>query len=183
MSSLGQLVAGFAHEINNPVNFISGNLTHAKDYTQDLIRLIQLYEDHYPQPAPAIQAAIKAIELEFLMTDLPKLLHSMQVGAERIQKIVVSLRTFSRMDEADVKAVNIHGGIESTSMILQSRSKSKGSRLAIEIRRDYAKLPLITCYAELLNQVFMNIFSNAIDALEEQFHQTDLSPHVITLPI
>jgi PAS domain S-box-containing protein len=167
MSSLGQLVAGVSHEINNPVSFIYGNLKHATLYTQDLLGLIQLYQEQYPEPLPEIQKRIKAIELEYVANDLPKLLNSMKVGADRIQEIVRSLRIFSRMDESEMKAVNMHEGIESTLMILQSRLKAQGDRPAIVITRHYEEMPLIECYAGQLNQVFMNILSNGIDALEE----------------
>ncbi len=175
MSSLGQLVAGVAHEINNPVNFIYGNLTYANEYTQDLLNLLNLYQQHYPTPATHIKTVADAIDIQFVMTDLPRLLTSMKVGADRIQKIVASLRTFSRMDEAEFKAVNLHEGIDSTLMILQSRLKgqqlrSQGreyTRPTIEIVKAYDELPLVECYAGQLNQVFMNILSNAIDALDE----------------
>jgi signal transduction histidine kinase len=168
MSSLGQLVAGVAHEINNPVNFIYGNLSHANDYTQDLLHLLELYQNHYPEPVPEIQEELEAIELDFLMDDLPKLLSSMKVGADRIQLIVASLRTFSRMDEAEMKAVNIHEGIDSTLMILQHRLKAKHNYPEVEVIKEYGNLPLVECYAGQLNQVFMNILSNALDALEER---------------
>ncbi|MGL5063703.1 MAG: PAS domain S-box protein [Microcoleus sp.] len=168
MSSLGQLVAGVAHEINNPVNFIYGNLTHANEYTQDLLHLIELYQNHYPEPVPEVREEIENIELDFLVEDLPKLLSSMKVGADRIQQIVASLRTFSRMDEAEMKAVNIHDGIDSTLMILQHRLKAKHDRPEIQVIKEYGQLPLIECYAGQLNQVFMNILSNALDALEER---------------
>ncbi len=168
MSSLGQLVAGVAHEINNPVNFIYGNLSHANDYTQDLLNLIELYQKHYPDPVPEIQEEVEKIELDFLLEDLPKLLSSMKVGADRIQQIVASLRTFSRMDEAEMKAVNIHDGIDSTLMILQHRLKAKHNQPEIPVIKTYANLPLVECYAGQLNQVFMNVLSNALDALEER---------------
>lgn len=167
MSSLGQLVAGVAHEINNPVNFIHGNLTHAQEYTQDLLEFVQLYQQHYPNPVPAIQIAAEDIDLEFVQGDLPKTLASMRVGTDRIRQIVLSLRNFSRMDEAELKPVNIHEGIDSTLMILQHRLKAQTDRPAIEVVKDYGDLPLVECYAGQLNQVFMNILTNAIDALEE----------------
>ncbi|WP_432811247.1 ATP-binding protein [Pantanalinema sp. GBBB05] len=167
MSSLGQLVAGVAHEINNPVNFIHGNLTHVQDYTQGLLEFVQLYQQHYPTPVPTIQNAAEKIDLEFVQEDLPKMLSSMQVGTERIREIVRSLRNFSRMDEAELKPVNIHEGLDSTLMILQHRLKAQRDRREIEVVKDYGELPLVECYAGQLNQVFMNILANAIDALEE----------------
>ncbi|MCC5641886.1 PAS domain S-box protein [Nostoc sp. CHAB 5824] len=169
MSSLGQLVAGVAHEINNPVNFIYGNLNPAKEYTQDLLSLLQLYQSHYPEPVLEIQDFAELIELDFLKLDLPQIINSMKVGADRIREIVLSLRTFSRLDEAEMKAVDIHEGIDSTLMILQSRLKGNDQRPTIEIIKEYGKLQLVECYAGQLNQVFMNILSNAIDALEESF--------------
>jgi two-component system, NtrC family, sensor kinase len=171
MSSLGQLIAGIAHEINNPVNFIHGNLLHASQYTQDLLELIALYQKHCPDPTQILRDKTEDIDLEFLSTDLPKLLVSMQVGAERIREIVRSLRVFSRLDEAEVKDVDIHEGIDSTLMILQNRLKAKPGHPEIEVVKHYGKLPLVECYAGQLNQVFMNIISNGIDALEEYREQ------------
>ncbi|MGE5655952.1 MAG: CBS domain-containing protein [Actinomycetota bacterium] len=167
MSSLGQMIAGIAHEINNPVNFIYGNLSHANHYIQELLQLLQLYQQHYPVPTPEIQAAASEFDLAFLVEDLSKILSSMQVGAERIRQIVLSLRNFSRLDEADKKLVDIHEGIESTLLILQHRLKGHGKYPAIQIIKEYGELPRIECYAGQLNQVFMNILSNALDALEE----------------
>ncbi|MGB3208497.1 MAG: PAS domain S-box protein [Crinalium sp.] len=167
MSSLGQMVAGVAHEINNPVNFIYGNLTHVHKYTENLINLINLYQQHYPNPVPEIETEAEAIELDFLAEDLPKTLNSMKVGTERIRKIILSLRNFSRLDEADMKAVDIHEGIESTLMILQNQLKAKAGYPEIQLIKEYGNLPLVECYAGQLNQVFMNILANAIDALDQ----------------
>ncbi|WP_414567713.1 ATP-binding protein [Nostoc sp. CCY 9925] len=166
MSSLGQLVAGVAHEINNPVNFINGNIIHAKEYIQQLLELLQLYQKEYPDPTPVIRSVIGANELEFITEDLKKLLDSMKMGSERITDIVISLRNFSRLDEAEIKTVDIHSGIESTLLILQNRLKIKSNHPSIEIIKEYGQLPLVECYAGQLNQVLMNILTNAIDALE-----------------
>lgn len=167
MSSLGQLVAGVAHEINNPVSFITGNISYACEYIQDLLRVVKLYRQHYPQPVEVIQSESETIDLDFLIEDLPKLLKSMKVGTDRIHQIVLSLRNFSRLDESDMKPVNIHEGIDNTLMILQNRLKAKGESPEIEVIKDYGTLPAVECYPGQLNQVFMNLISNAIDALEE----------------
>ncbi|MEJ1931506.1 GAF domain-containing protein [Nostoc sp. NIES-2111] len=175
MSSLGQLVAGVAHEINNPVNFIHGNLCHASEYTQQLLELLKLYQNYYPQPADEISKTIEDIDLDFLLEDLPKIINSMQLGADRIRSIVLSLRNFSRLDEAECKPVDIHEGINNTLLILQHRLKPSSNFPGIEIIKDYGNLPLIECYAGQMNQVFMNIISNAIDALEESSLGSEIS--------
>ncbi|MGB7440173.1 MAG: PAS domain S-box protein [Coleofasciculaceae cyanobacterium] len=166
MSSLGMMVAGIAHEINNPVSFVYGNIGPASEYIQDLLKLISLYQQHHPQPAAPIAEQVKAMELDFLMEDLPKLLDSMKIGSERIRDLVVSLRTFSRLDEAEMKRVDIHEGLESTLMILQHRLKEKPGFPGIEVIKNYGNLPVVECYPGQLNQVFMNIIANAIDVLE-----------------
>ena len=167
MVSLGQLVAGVAHEINNPVSFIYGNVMHADDYFQDLLKMLQLYQQEYPRPTPTIQQEIDNIDLNFLLKDLPKLLNSMKMGAERIRQIVLSLKNFSRLDEAEQKQVDIHEGIESTLLILQHRFKETAGHPKITLLKEFGNLPRVQCYAGQLNQVFMNIIGNAIDALEE----------------
>ncbi|MEH1873976.1 GAF domain-containing protein [Nostoc sp.] len=167
MSSLGQLVAGIAHEINNPVNFIYGNINHVNDYTEDLLSILDLYLQNTPNTSPEIRDRAFEIDLEFLIEDLPKTLSSMKIGIDRIRQIVLSLRNFSRLDQAEMKPVNIHEGIDSTLLILQHRLKAKPESPAIKLVKEYSNLPLVECYAGPLNQVFMNVISNAIDALED----------------
>ena len=167
MSSLGQLIASVAHEINNPVNFIGANLSHVDNYTRDLLALIDLYQQGYTQSSPEIQEKIEEIDLDFLMEDLPSILSSMKMGTERIYEIVLTLRNFSRLDEVQMKPVNIHEGIDTTLLILRDRLKEKSEHSAISIIKEYGNLPLVECYAGQVNQVFMNILSNAIDALRQ----------------
>lgn len=171
MSALGVLVAGVAHEINNPINFIHGNIRYVGEYSRELLELVQLYHQQFPAASPQIQAKVDNLDLDFLQVDLPNLLNSMQVGTDRIREIVKSLRNFSRLDEAECKAVNLHDGIDSTLMILHNRLKAKFDHSEIEIVKEYGILPKIECYPSQLNQVFMNLLTNAIDALEEMINQ------------
>jgi PAS domain S-box-containing protein len=167
MSALGNLVAGVAHEINNPVGFLVGNLQPAKDYVQDLFGLIDLYQEKYPNFDPDIYDEIETIDLEYLREDLPKLIISMESGVNRLKAISASLRIFSRDDSERPISFNIHEGLESTLLILKHRLKGNETRPEIQVVKDYGDLPLVKCYAGQLNQVFMNLLANAIDALEE----------------
>ncbi|XZO02591.1 MAG: PAS domain S-box protein [Microcoleus sp.] len=175
MSSLGQLVAGIAHEINNPVSFIYGNLQPASDYAIELINVIHLYQKHYPSPPKAISDFLENIDFDYLASDFSKLLESMKTGATRIRDIVKSLRTFSRLDEADLKKIDIHENMDSTLMILQNRFNARVGKPEIKIAKNYSKLPLIECYGGLLNQVFMNLLINAIDAIEQRQENLEIS--------
>ncbi|MBW4608671.1 MAG: HAMP domain-containing protein [Hassallia sp. WJT32-NPBG1] len=168
MSALGQMIAGIAHEINNPVNFIHGNLTYINEYTQDLLQVLEAYKQHYANPPQSLQEFLDATDINFITEDLTKILQSMKIGTTRIREIVLSLRSFSRLDEAEFKEADIHEGIDNTLMILQHRLKAQNQEKEIKIIKEYGQLPLIECYAGQLNQVFMNLITNAIDALEEE---------------
>ena len=181
MSGLGQLVAGIAHEINNPVNFIYGNLSHASNYTGQLLEILQLYQSQYPQPEGKIKTALESIDYDFVVEDLPKIMSSMQVGTNRIRSIVLSLRNFSRLDEAENKSVDLHEGIDNTLLILQHRLKPHGTFSGIEIIKDYGELPKIECYAGQMNQVFMNVINNAIDVLTPESEENIVHPATIRI--
>lgn len=186
MSSLGQLVAGIAHEINNPTSFIYCNLDYAHRYIQDLLHLLRLYQQNYPHPVSEIKEAAEAIDLDFLIADIAKILSSMKLGAKRIQQIVLSLRNFARHDEAEMKFVNIHEGIDSTISLLQNRLKANDKHSGIQAIQAYGDLPLVECYPGLLNQVFMNLLSNSIDALESDrdtptiIIRTEMKPDLVS---
>lgn len=178
ISSLGQLVAGVAHEVNNPLGFIAGNLMAAKSYTEDLINLLQLYQQHIPDPPQDIQNFIEDIDLEFLLADLPKILTSMQLGTDRVRDIMTSLRTFSRIDTTQKQPVNLHDGLDSTLLILHHRLKATEFRPEIQLMKEYGNLPPVPCYPGQLNQVFMNLIANAIDALDESCKQRSYRENV-----
>ncbi|MBE8971163.1 response regulator, partial [Nostocales cyanobacterium LEGE 12452] len=167
MVALGQLVAGLAHEINNPISFIYGNLQYASQYVEDLVKMIEVYQQEYPKPTPKVQQISKDVDLNFIIKDLQNLIGAMYRGSDRIREIVLALQHFSRHDEAEMKRVNIHEDIENTLVMLQHRLREAGDRPAIVVVKDYGKLPLVTCYASELNQVFMHLLNNAIDAIEE----------------
>ncbi|MBE9213369.1 AAA family ATPase [Plectonema cf. radiosum LEGE 06105] len=186
ISSLGQLVAGVAHEVNNPVGFIAGNLSIANQYIEDLLQLLNLYQTNVPSPPEEIESFQEEIDLDYLLEDLPKMINSMELGTERIRDIMQSLRNFSRTDTADKKPVNVHEGIETTLMILQHRLKAKAERPTIQIIKKYEELPLVRCYSGQLNQAFMNLLANAIDALDESnegktYAEIEKNPNVITI--
>jgi len=181
MGSIGQLVAGVAHEINNPVGFIIGNLCYAESSIQDLIALFRLYEQHYPQPAPEIVAKIAEIDLPYLLEDLPKLVSSLKMGIDRIRQLSTSLRTFSRCDTSTKVAFNLHEGIDSTLIILKHRLKANPQRPEIAVIKEYSDLPPVDCYPGQINQVFLNLLANAIDALDESAQESETHPRQIII--
>jgi signal transduction histidine kinase len=180
LSSLGQLLSGVAHEINNPVNFIHGNLVHACNYAEDLMNVLQLYQMFYPEPPADLATQTQDLDLPFMMEDFPKILESMRLGTDRIRDLVASLRNFSRMGNQQLAPADLHEGLENTLIILRHRLKSKGSRSEFKIIRDYGELPPVECSIGEMGQVFMNLIANAIDALDglDWEHMSGLEPEI-----
>jgi signal transduction histidine kinase len=169
VSSLGQVVAGISHEVNNPIGLISTNLYYAKSYVEELINLVKLYQNKFPDPGSDIEDKIEQIDLDHVLEDLPKLISSMKLGTDNIRGIMQSLTNFSRSDGERKKSIDIHQGLETTLLILQHRLKAKPKRPAIQVLKEYGNLPKIECYSGQMNQVFMNILVNSIDALDNSF--------------
>lgn len=183
MLSLSQLAAGMAHEVNNSIGFIAGNIEFARQYVQDLLSLIEIYKQEYPELTPALETALRETDLEFIAKDVEKVLGSMQTGAERISTINLALRIFSRLNESDVKPVNLHQGIDSTLILLRQRLQQEERDWKIKVEKNYGNLPAINCYASLMNQVFLNILNNAIDALESQWEKVNNISFIPTISI
>ena len=174
VAALGQLTAGIAHEVNNPINFIAGNLNFVEQYVQEVVSLLYLYQKYLPEPPDEIQTAIQKSDLNFLLDDLSKIIQSMQVGTDRVTEIVSYLNNFSRHREAGKKLANLHEGLESTLLILGHRFKRNAHHPAIQLVKEYGDLPLIECFPGEINQVFMNLICNAIDAIEESNKSKDI---------
>ena len=182
MSSVGQLIAGIAHEINNPVNFIHGNIRPVEQYVQDLIGVIQAYQSHYPHPPETLQDLLEETDIDFVQQDLPKTISSMKIGTSRIREIILSLRNFSRLDEAGSKRVDIHEGLDNTLLILEHRLDMQQKSSGIKVVRKYSSLPLVECFPGQINQVFMNLLANAIDILEAADSQAEKTISITTRP-
>lgn len=183
MSALGQMIARISHEINDPVNFVDSNIQYAQDYAQDLIKLLTLYRSHDSHPSPEIQKTIEEINLDYLLEDFIKVLESMKIGVSYIKEIVISLRNFSHLDTVKIEVIDLHKGIDTSLLILQNRLKERSDHPAIEIIKNYGDLPLIECYAGQLNQVFMNLLGNAIDAIEEKLDREGQSSFIPQISI
>ncbi|MEO1636223.1 MAG: ATP-binding protein, partial [Cyanobacteria bacterium J06631_9] len=182
ISSLGQLVSGVAHEINNPLGFVSGSIGHLKGYTADLVELLELYQSLYGEDHPDIGDKLADVDINFVKEDIFKLLSSMKIGTQRMIEIVRSLRNFSRLDHNGFQLANIHDGIDSTLMLLSYRMAQVGpQQSAVAVVKEYGNLPEINCDIGQLNQVFMNLFANAVDAFDEMSNDTEVIKPSLTI--